>query len=178
MGHKSFSSMGSRPWSLEWWQLVNLKRGRWVRKGWETLEWTVTVRPHCILRVYIRWGMAFTSVCVSVWAPTHMEQRPHGESFFPLSVLYKQIELEKSSQWNIILTSNLWVFSQQLVIASLFNQSEHKGPNHQTCCEQTTIKAMPRLDGLITGCQPASGSFSWALTWQRRTVLTVVVNKQ
>lgn len=78
-------------------------------------------------------------MCVSVCV--HMKHvLRESFFFFFLSILYKQlIELEKSSQWNIILTSNLWVFSEQFVISSLFNRSEHKAPNHQTCCEQTTV---------------------------------------
>lgn len=64
---------------------------------------------------------------------------PWGIFYFPQSVLYKQIELEKSSHWNIISSCHIW--SVFLAACGLFNQSNHKGTNLQTCCEQATVKS-------------------------------------
>lgn len=119
--------------------------------------------------------MASTSRCVCVLfvcVSTHTwNTSPQGMYFFAFflcsSVLYKQIELEKSSHWNIISTSNLRVFSSQLVMSSLFNQRAQKLKSSDMFRTNWLSKAVPGLDRLpVTRCQQALGLFffSWALT--------------
>lgn len=87
-----------------------------------------------LLELLIRWHIL--QLNQSECDHPHKTQAPGAA--FPLCVLYKQTELEKSSHWNIISSCHIW--SVCLAACGLFNQSEHKGPNLQTCCEQTTVK--------------------------------------
>lgn len=106
---------------------------------------------------------------VRMWSPTQ-NTGPWG-SFFPQCVLYKQTELEKSSHWNIISSCHIW--SVCLAACGLFNQSEHKGPDLQTCCEQTTVKGRAQAwKAPVQGANQPRGLFHEL--WLGRNVLLTV----
>lgn len=140
--------------------LLSLKQKTQVGKVYSTM----TVRPHCLVRDKCRkmrwWGMTSTRLCVCT--PTNIKHRPRGIFVFPLSELYKQTELEKSSHWNISLRSDL-CFPCSLWFQVYLIRAITKGQTIRHVVNKPLSKAVPRLDRLIMRCRAASGFFFFFL---------------